>query len=300
MSEAAILAALKTENAARCKPPLNETEVAEIARSISRYEDDEKKIQNHSKANNKQSKLTPLRTVKLSDITARPVEWLWKSFIPLGTFIIIEGAEGEGKTFICLALACAVASGKGLPFTSENEHIKPSNVLLLSAEDSLPYTIKPRLEKMNAPCEKIITVDEQFILDRDGILRFEGQLAEHAPKLVIIDPLFSYAGKINLDRDNEIRTVTGELIQLAEKYGCTIVGVRHIGKSKGTGDPRKAGLNGIGWRASARSVLLVGKNPENETEKAICQTKSNLAPMSEKSIAFEIRDGHFSGKVKVA
>lgn len=37
-SEAAILAALQAENAARCDPPLDEAEVARIARSVARYE----------------------------------------------------------------------------------------------------------------------------------------------------------------------------------------------------------------------------------------------------------------------
>ena len=59
------------------------------------------------------------------------------------------------------------------------------------------------------------------------------------------------------------------------------------------GDSRNAGLNGVGWRASARSALLIGKDPENERVRALCQTKNNLAPKFEKSLGFEIRDGQF-------
>jgi hypothetical protein len=118
-------------------------------------------------------------------------------------------------------------------------------------------------------------------------------LAEYEPRLVIIDPLFSYTGRISLNRDNEIRSITDELKRLAEKYQSCIKGTRHIGKSKGFGDARNAGLNGVGWRASARSVLLVGKNPENERQKALCQTKNNLAPKFDKSLGFEIRDNQF-------
>jgi ribosomal protein L40E len=59
------------------------------------------------------------------------------------------------------------------------------------------------------------------------------------------------------------------------------------------GDSRNAGLNGVGWRASARSALLIGKDPENERVRALCQTKNNLALKFEKSIGFEIRDGQF-------
>jgi hypothetical protein len=46
-------------------------------------------------------------------------------------------------------------------------------------------------------------------------------------------------------------------------------------------------------RASARSVLLIGKNPENEFQKALCQTKNNLAPKYQKSIGFEIKESQF-------
>ncbi len=240
-----------------------------------------------------ESKLKPLQTIRLSDVKSEPVSWLWETFLALGTFNLLEGEEGIGKTFLTCALACAVASGKGLPLVSQDNHIEPSNVLLISAEDSLSHVLKPRLEAMNAPCDKIIAIEEGFTLDRDGIFRLSLALAEHKPKLVIIDPLFSYTGRISLDRDNEIRSITDELKRLAEKYDCSIVGIRHIGKSKGFGDARNAGLNGVGWRASARSVLLIGKNPENEFQKALCQTKNNLAPKFNKSLGFEIRDNQF-------
>lgn len=238
----------------------------------------------------KQSRLAPLRTVKLSEVEKKSVKWLWKPLIAQGAFTIIEGEEGIGKSWLLCAIACAIAQGYGLPNGAPSE---PANVLLMSAEDSLAFTLKPRLEAMNAPCERIIAVQELFTLDADGIFRLELAIAEHEPRLIIVDPLFSYTGKTHLDKDNEIRSVTSELTRLAEKYETAIGGVRHIGKSKGMGDPRAAGLNGIGWRASARSVLLVGKDPDNEARKAIVQTKNNLAEKSETAIGFEIRDSEF-------
>jgi hypothetical protein len=44
-------------------------------------------------------------------------------------------------------------------------------------------------------------------------------------------------------------------------------------------------------RSAARSVLLVGKNPERESHRALCQTKNNLAPRLEGSLGFEIQAG---------
>jgi hypothetical protein len=237
--------------------------------------------------------LKRLRTVKMSDVETKPVKWLWQDYIPLGAFTILEGEEELGKTWILCTVAGATAQGFGLP---NNPTSEPAMVLMMSAEDSLSFVIKPRLDAVKAPCERIIAIDEHFTLDADGILRLDFELAEHAPKLVIIDPLFSYTGKIKLNDDNDIRSITDELTRLAEKYECAIVGVRHIGKSKGMGDPRNAGLNGIGWRASARVVLLVGKDPNDERQRAIVQTKNNLAPRAEKAIGYEITDSKFFWK----
>ncbi len=58
------------------------------------------------------------------------------------------------------------------------------------------------------------------------------------------------------------------------------------------GDPRNAGLGSISWRASARSVLLVGQDSETG-ERAICQTKNNLSEQSPLSVGFEIVNGQF-------
>jgi hypothetical protein len=242
---------------------------------------------------NREEEFIPLRAVRMSDVKAEDVTWLWYPFLALQTFNLLEGEEGVGKTFLVCALACAVGLGKGLPGIATGEHIEASNVLLVSAEDSLSHVLKPRLEAMDAPCDKIIAIDEPFTFDEKGLIQLSAVLAQYDPRLVVIDPLFSYTGRINLDRDNDIRAITDKLKRLAEKHNCCIVGIRHIGKSKGLGDARNAGLNGVGWRASARSALLIGKHPENEKQKALCQTKNNLAPKFEKSIGFEIVGNQF-------
>jgi hypothetical protein len=246
---------------------------------------------NEPNGQNEKSPLRALKTVKMSDVVAEKVEWLWNPFIPLGAFTLIDGEEGIGKSLIALqGIGCAVASGKkidtsgGVPNFIETP---ASNVLLMSAEESLSFVVKPRLQAVNAPCERFIAIDEPFTLDSDGITRLSMAIATHEPKLVIIDPLFSYTGKVRLNDDNEIRSVTDPLTRLAEKFGCAIVGIRHINKSKGFGDARNAGLNGVGWRAAARSALLVGIDKETG-KTAIVQTKTNLSEKSKKAVGYKI------------
>jgi RecA-family ATPase len=240
---------------------------------------------------NEKPPLRPLKTVKMSEVKAEKVEWLWNPFIPLGTLTLIDGEEGIGKSLIALqGLGVAVATGKRIDTTSGNlvfTATDVSSVLIMSAEESLSFVVKPRLQAVDAPCERFVAIDEPFTLDNDGIIRLSMAIEEHEPKLVIIDPLFSYTGKVRLNDDNEIRSITDPLTRLAEKFGCAIVGIRHINKSKGFGDARNAGLNGVGWRAAARSALLVGIDKETG-ETAIVQTKTNLSEKSKKAFGYKI------------
>ncbi len=244
-----------------------------------------------SNQQNQASPLRPLKTVKMSEVTAEKVEWLWNPFIPLGMFTLIDGEEGIGKSLIALqGIGCAVATGRKIDTSGgvlSFINTAASNVLLMSAEESLSFVVKPRLQAVDAPCERFIAIDEPFTLDSDGIIRLAMAIAEHEPKLVVIDPLFSYTGKVRLNDDNEIRSVTDPLTRLAEKFDCAIVGIRHINKSKGFGDARNAGLNGVGWRAAARSALLVGIDKETG-ETAIVQTKTNLSEKSNKGFGYKI------------
>ncbi len=246
-------------------------------------------------SNKKSGDAGAFSVVSMADVKAMEVIWLWKPFIPLGQFVILEGIEGLGKSWLCSAIACAIASGRKLPF-SESEPIEPSNVLLLSAEDSLEYTTKPRLAAMSADLRRIYALEEVFSLDNPvDLIKFESVIIQYEPKLVVIDPMFNYTGGKNLNQESDSRPLAAKLITIAQRYGCTIIGVRHIGKSKGNGDARAAGLGSISWRASARSSLLVGQDAET-SEKALCQTKNNLAPEAKFAVGFEIVNGQFLWK----
>lgn len=236
-----------------------------------------------------------LKVVCLADVEATDVVWLWKPFIPIGEFTLMDGMEGIGKSWIGCALACAVAAGRSLPF-SDDKPFSPSNVLMLSAEDSLSHTVKPRLLSMNADVDRIFAIDGAFSFgDEKDFIRFEAVIAEYQPKLVIIDPLFSYTGGKNLNQESESRPIAQKLITVAQKFDCAIIGVRHIGKAKGNGDARAAGLGSISWRASSRSGLLVGRDEETG-ETAICHIKSNLAQLADFAVGYEIINGGFFWK----
>ena len=225
----------------------------------------------------------------LADVQAEYVSFLWEPYVPVGKLTLIEGDPGVGKSWLACALAAAAAGGRGPDGWSRCE---PGNVLLLSVEDGLADTIRPRLDSMRANVERIYALQGALTLDDSGLLILEKHIIEIKPVLVTIDPLVAYLGAgVDLHRANEVRAVTARLALIAEKYGCAIAGVRHLTKG-GRDRAIYRGVGSIDFTASARSVLLVGCDPDDPSKRAVAHIKSNLAAMGV-SLGYEIRDGCF-------
>lgn len=293
--EESIYATLLSENQQRCEPPLEADEVRRIARSISRYESGVGPLTNLggseiAAAANKKSDDGPPSFLRMADVEPQNVSWLWYPYIALGKFTIIEGDPGIGKSWLTCALACAVSRGQQLHGV---EPLTPSNVLMLSAEDGLSDTLRPRLDAVGADVSRVYALNEHFNLDSSGRFKLEEAIIEYSPALVIIDPLFAFTeSKVDIHRANESRAVSAPLADLAERYGCAMVAVRHLGKSRGGGHALNAGIGSIDFTAAARSVLLVGRDPDDEGQRAVVQIKNNLAPLGA-SIGFKVEGDRF-------
>jgi putative DNA primase/helicase len=228
--------------------------------------------------------------VCLADVAPQSVDWLWKPYLPLGKLALIEGDPGLGKSWLTCAIATAVSRGFGLPGLAVAE---PRNVLLMSAEDGLADTIRPRLDSMGADAKKIFAINDPLTFDEAGLIRIEAALATYRPTLVIIDPLVAFIGaRVDIHRANETRTVMAKLAGLAERYACAIVGVRHLRKSSSDRAIYR-GAGSIDFTAACRSVLLVGADPNDKTRRAVVHIKSNLAAIGE-SIGFDIDEHGFA------
>jgi len=145
-----------------------------------------------------------------------------------------------------------------------------------NGEDSINRTIKPRLEKLGADCEKIFTIDDDDVALTYTDKRIEKTIIETKAKLVIIDPVQAFWGKANMNAANGVRPVLKQLGAVAERTGCTIILVGHLRKSGGKSTYR--GLGSIDIFAAARSVLTVGRADTDSNIRIIVHQKSNLAP----------------------
>lgn len=218
---------------------------------------------------------TELKMIKMSDIEAQEIEWLWYPYIAYGKLAIVQGDPGDGKTTLILNLAAKLTKGEGL---DENMKVtEPMNVIYQTAEDGLADTVKPRLLQAGADCEKVLVIDESekslSMLDE----RIEEALIKTGARVLILDPIQAYLGSgTDMNRANEVRNMTKRLAALAEKYKCAIILIGHMNKAAGNKAAYR-GMGSIDFYAVARSVLLVGRVEEEPNIRAMVQIKNNLA-----------------------
>ncbi len=221
-----------------------------------------------------------VKLINMADVEIEEVKWLLYPFIPYGKITILQGDPGEGKTTTMLHVIASLTRGKSpLPAEEEKGVSRESvNVIYQTAEDGLGDTIKPRLLSAGADCSKVMVIDESekaLTVEDD---RLETAIRMTGAKLVVLDPLQGYLGAgVDMHRANEIRPLMNRLAKLAEKYGCAIVLIGHMNKN-GAGKAGYRGLGSIDITAAARSVILCGRIKDDPQLRALCQTKSSLAP----------------------
>jgi hypothetical protein len=219
--------------------------------------------------------------IRLSDVEAEDVDWLWYPYIPLGKLTIIEGDPGLGKSWITMALSSYISKGKQFPGVRLDDAMD-GTVLLMSAEDGLGDTVRPRLDTMDANVRRIVAIEDPVTFDEDGLDDMRIVMEEIRPILVVVDPLVAYmGGGVDMHKANETREVMAGMSRLAAEFKAAFVVIRHLTKG-GRDKSIYRGIGSIDMTAAARSVIMVGRNPETPDEgRVLCHIKSNLAPLGE-------------------
>ena len=231
-----------------------------------------------------------LKMIRLSQVEAQQVKWLWYPFIPYGKLTIIQGDPGDGKSTFILNIAAVLSKGEG--FDDAMESGKPANVIYQTAEDGLVDTVKPRLESAGADCSRISIIDESEKSVSMTDDRLEQAIVKENAKLLILDPIQAYlGGSTDMNRANEARDITKKLGSIAERTGCAIVLIGHMNKGSGAKAAYR-GMGSIDFFAVARSVLLVGRIEGQPDMRAVVQIKNNLSAFGHPK-AFELTEDGF-------
>jgi len=253
---------------------------------------------------------------RLSDVEPVPVQWLWFNRFALGKLCLLAGNPDVGKSFASLDMAARISTGNLWPDSDklpDGSRCAPQGtVLILTAEDGLADTVRPRLDKMEADCKNILAIEGVYIEQEDEQLKpwlddkvpvtEQFSLSQHISllekklnelqnvKLIIIDPLSAYYGtKTDTHKNAAIRSVLTPIAKLAEQYNVCIIGITHLRKSISEAAMFRV-TGSIGQIAAARMSWLISVEKENKDRRLLTCLKNNLS-REKAGLAFRITDG---------
>jgi hypothetical protein len=235
--------------------------------------------------------------VLVAEVDRELVTWLWRDRIPRGKVTVLDGDPGTGKSTLTLTITAKVTTGSPFP---DGERPEVGDVILLSAEDDIGDTIRPRLEAAGADLSRCwvlpditphVSAEEkpqpprppELPADLDAL---EGMVKDKDAALVVIDPLMAFlSSQIDSHKDQDVRKVLAPLGYMASRTGAAVVVVRHM--NKGQGSALYRGSGSIGIVGAARAGLLVAPDPDDEGRRVLAVSKSNLGPKAS-SLAYKI------------
>ena len=212
-----------------CIQRLGLEDVAEV------HEDIETKLIRAADAEDAQTDGSSMRRpaiVRLADVEPAPVEWLWPGdIVILGKVTMLAGDPGLGKSLVTLDVAARVSRGAAWPDTPHDRQ-PVGGVVLLSGEDDIADTIRPRLDAHGAEVSRVIAMQGIQASDSAGDYKRPVDLARDLEqlraaiksvencRLVIVDPVSAYMGKSDSHVNAEVRALLAPLAELAARDAC--------------------------------------------------------------------------------
>lgn len=231
MSHQAILSALLDENSVRNKPPLEEREVENIAKSVSRYKPEQPG----------QVEIMALPAPEFLALEVPKPRFLIDGVWPEHAIGFIAGPPKSFKSFLALDMSYALSTGK--PFLNHFEVPAPRTVLHIDHESSRG-ALSERIRKAEGRYGEAKTLyvisNRAFSLeDPVDIDRLRLEVGSIRPDLTVLDPLASF-----LRGDENSATAMGAVVrvlrELRDEFGTGFAIVHHVQKTM-PGDTARAG-----------------------------------------------------------
>lgn len=222
--------------------------------------------------------------VPMSTVEAREAHYLINPYLPRGMLAIMGGISGVGKTFLVLSWAAAVSKGERLPFQCPFDPAPEAGYVYYFTQENDPNTvIRPRLDLLGANLEKVLiqasggSTYEQLTMNDP---RLEEAAKQYPPALVIFDPIQSYLGTgVEMNKANEVRPVLDWLGDYAKRHNCTVVLISHMSKpGMGNTSALDRLLGSSDFRNAARSIIVVGHDPEDKESRVFAHGKNSIGP----------------------
>jgi hypothetical protein len=228
---------------------------------------------------------------RASEIIPEAIEWLWPKRIALGKQTVIGGDGGLGKSQLGLWMAAAVTRGGAWP-NGEGRAPKGS-AIVLCAEDGSADTVRPRLDPAGADQTRVMVIEAvkrdgrgkrgfDLQVDLDLLDVMSGNMGD--VRLLVIDPISEYLGRVDSHRTTDVRFVLAPISELAGRHRTAVVSITHFNKVGGaTANSRFTGSTAfVTTPRSAYVVVMDLQDPEPDEDRRrrlFLPSKNNLAPL---------------------
>ena len=179
------------------------------------------------------------------------IEYIADNLLEAGIFAFITGAPGVTKTLITLEIAARLTRG-----LMPGDVNTPVNVLYISVESRFRRSVGARFLAAEGDPLRFEHIDKVIWLP-SKIAELEALIIKYRAKLVILDPIKNYFDPKVYASPTKTSEALQLLNDLAEKHGCTILGVDWPSKSSKKGDLSVGG--NAAMTGKPRQVLTVGR-----------------------------------------
>jgi len=251
-----------------------------------------------------------------SSIEPERLEWLWENRVPGGKVTLWAGTPGTGKSTCAVDLIARTTTGNDWPDGAKNT-AGVKDVLIAVSEDDLADTLVPRLMAAGADLTRVhiiqsvtgidMTDDDMPMVTRPLQLKADSDhlkkmLAENPNiALVVLDPISSYFGDCNPNKDEEVRPVMHAIADAMEGTKAAFLGIIHNNKRSDAKAIEKI-LGASSIVGVARAVWAFLRDDDNKDECLMSLVKGNLSK-KRSGLRYAIVDGEArlkDGKVTVS
>jgi putative DNA primase/helicase len=229
------------------------------------------------------SPLPGLDVVCMADVKPSAIDWLWQDWIAIGKVHALAGEGGRGKSTILCNITAMTTTGTRWPDGAQASQV--GSVIILAAEDDVEDTLAPRLMAAGADLSRVFVIRSVFDDSRRrgfslqaDLERLEAEILKHDNvKLVIIDPVSSYLGKIDSHKNADVRSVLEPLGEMAARLRVAVICNNHF--SKGGGNANSRIIGSVAFVNQARAAFIVTPDEDDETRMLLIPSKMNIAPI---------------------